>query len=69
MGEFGDLVLAMEGDEHVVNQRLLIGPNIATGDWTPEMVWNTGFVDTFSTNLAYLAVEQYAHLVLPYLMS
>lgn len=58
MGEFGELVLAMDGDEHVVNQRLLIGPNIATGDWTPEMVWNTGFVDTFSSNLAYLAVEQ-----------
>jgi hypothetical protein len=58
VGEFGELVTAMEGDEHVVNQRLLIGPNIATGDWTPEMVWNTGFVDTFSSNLAYLAVEQ-----------
>ena len=48
----------MEGDEHVVNRQLLIGPNIATGDWFPEQVWDTGFVDTFSTNLAFLAVEQ-----------
>lgn len=49
----------MAGDEHVSNRGLLIGPNINTGDWTPEMVWNTGFVDSYSSNLAYLAVEQY----------
>ena len=49
----------MAGDEHISNRGLLIGPNINTGDWTPEMVWNTGFVDSYSPNLAYLAVEQY----------
>ncbi|KAJ7166854.1 hypothetical protein C8R46DRAFT_1219239 [Mycena filopes] len=37
----------------------LIGPNIANFAWAPEMVWDTGFVDTFSLNLAYLAVEKY----------
>ncbi|KIM41887.1 glycoside hydrolase family 79 protein [Hebeloma cylindrosporum] len=58
-GEFGDLVEAMAGDEHVSNRGLLIGPNVNTGDWTPEMVWNTGFVDSYSSNLAYLAVEHY----------
>jgi len=49
----------MAGDQHISNRGLLIGPNINTGDWTPEMVWNTGFVDSYSPNLAYLAVEQY----------
>ena len=49
---------AMDGDEHVVNRGLLIGPNIATGDWFPEQMWDTGFVDSFSNNLAFLAVEQ-----------
>ncbi|KAF5326359.1 hypothetical protein D9611_001067 [Ephemerocybe angulata] len=58
-GEFGALVAAMSGEAHGANQHLLIGPNIATGDWTPEMVWNTGFVDSYSSNLAYLAVEHY----------
>lgn len=48
----------MSGPEHEINRNLLIGPNIATGDWIPEDVWNTGFVDTFSANLAYLAVEK-----------
>ena len=48
----------MANDEHSVNRGLLIGPNVNTGAWTPEMVWNTGFVDSYSSNLAYLAVEQ-----------
>ncbi|KAF9484215.1 glycoside hydrolase family 79 protein [Pholiota conissans] len=58
-GEFGDLVQAIKNDGNIPNQNLLIGPNVNSGDWTPEMVWNTGFVDSYSTNLAYLAVEHY----------
>lgn len=50
---------ALSGDTHVTNRNLLIGPSVSTGDWTPEMVWNTGFVDAYSQNLAYLSVEQY----------
>src|ERR1700722_19992159 len=42
--------------------KILIGPNIVTGDWTPEMVWNTGFVDDYQSNLAALAVQQYVIL-------
>ncbi|KAK0243051.1 glycoside hydrolase family 79 protein [Armillaria nabsnona] len=57
--EFGALVQAMSSDANAVNKNLLIGPNIATGDWVPEDVWQTGFVDTYSENLAYLAVEHY----------
>ncbi|KAK0453921.1 glycoside hydrolase family 79 protein [Armillaria borealis] len=57
--EFGALVQAMGNDANAVNKNLLIGPNIATGDWVPEDVWQTGFVDTYSENLAYLAVEHY----------
>lgn len=49
----------MSGDKHVVNQDLLVAPNINPSGWTPEMVWDTGFVDSYSQNLAYLAVEQY----------
>ncbi|KAF5339473.1 hypothetical protein D9758_015323 [Tetrapyrgos nigripes] len=40
-------------------QRLLIGPNVNTGDWTPEMVWDTGFVDALYDHLLYLTVEHY----------
>ena len=57
-GEFDLLVEAMANDTNISNQDLLVGPNIATGAWTPEMVWNTGFVSAYSTQLAFLAVEQ-----------
>lgn len=57
-GEIGDLVQAMGNDEAYSRARnLLIGPNLA-GDWPAEDIWNTGFVDTYSDNLAFLAVEQ-----------
>ncbi|KAF8064391.1 glycoside hydrolase family 79 protein [Lyophyllum atratum] len=59
VGEFGNLVNAMGNDPNMNNRDLLIGPNIAYADWTPEQVWDTGFVDQYSANLAYLAVENY----------
>ncbi|KAJ7064883.1 hypothetical protein C8F01DRAFT_1128585 [Mycena amicta] len=37
----------------------LVTPNIANFAWTPEMVWDTGLVDRFANNIAYLAVEKY----------
>lgn len=65
VGEFGSLVSVMSTDPKVLNQNMLIGPNLATGDWTPEQIWDTGFVDTYSANLAFLAVEQYAYTIFP----
>jgi hypothetical protein len=38
--------------------RLLIGPNIVSGGWTPEQVWYTGFVDDHADHLAALSVQQ-----------
>lgn len=57
-GEFGNLVQAIANDTSIPNKGILIGPNVNTGEWTPEMVWNTGFVDSYSSSLGYLAVEQ-----------
>ncbi|EEB91616.1 hypothetical protein MPER_09998, partial [Moniliophthora perniciosa FA553] len=40
----------------------LIGPSVATGAWTPEMVWDTGFIGAYSSNgglLGGLAVEHF----------
>ncbi|KAJ7671748.1 hypothetical protein B0H17DRAFT_989262 [Mycena rosella] len=61
-GEISDLLsqIASTGaDPTGRSQKLLVGPNIADFAWTPEQVWDSGFVDTFSDNLAYLAVEKY----------
>ncbi|KAF5375774.1 hypothetical protein D9757_008978 [Collybiopsis confluens] len=43
----GDYLLgfqaANEPDFHIQNPNCLIAPNLATGAWTPEMVWDTGY--------------------------
>jgi hypothetical protein len=41
---------------------MLIGPNIALSnlEWTLDKMWDTGFIDKFSDNLKYLAVEKCA---------
>jgi len=58
-GEFQLLLNAMNADSNIHNRNMLIAPSIATGDWTPEMVWNTGFVTTYNASLSLLAVEHY----------
>ncbi|KAJ7303068.1 glycoside hydrolase family 79 protein [Mycena albidolilacea] len=61
-GEFSDLltqVSATNADPSGKAMKLLIGPNIADFSWTPEQVWDSGFVDKFHDNLAFLAVEKY----------
>ncbi|EIN05136.1 hypothetical protein PUNSTDRAFT_107422 [Punctularia strigosozonata HHB-11173 SS5] len=59
-GEFGVLVqaLAAAPDLYPVRNNL-IAPSIATGDWTPEMVWDTGFIPSYTDSLGALAVEHY----------
>ena len=54
--EFGTLVSALGTDS---TRDILIGPNLANADWQPQQIWETGFVDTYSENLAFLAVERY----------
>lgn len=55
--DFGLMVKALADDPRVANRSNLIGPNLA-GIWTPEQVWDTGFVQTYTTSLSALAVEQ-----------
>ncbi|KAG6835065.1 hypothetical protein H0H93_005181, partial [Arthromyces matolae] len=57
-GDFGTYVAAMQA-ANLPGQNLLVGPSIAYADWTTEQVWNTGFVTSYSENLAYLTVEKY----------
>ncbi|KAJ7457799.1 glycoside hydrolase family 79 protein [Mycena latifolia] len=61
-GEFSDLLAQMDAtgaDPTGRAKTVLIGPNIANFAWKPEDVWNSGFVDKFDANLAWLAVEKY----------
>ncbi|KIM41886.1 glycoside hydrolase family 79 protein [Hebeloma cylindrosporum] len=58
--EFGEMITAMTNDVNISphTRSLLIGPSISVV-WTPEQVWNTDFVDLYSPNLGFLAVERY----------
>ncbi|KAH9916667.1 glycoside hydrolase family 79 protein [Amylocystis lapponica] len=57
--EFEQPAYAMEADSNIATSNNLIGPNITTGDWTPEDVWNIGFVSAYTNNLSMLTVEHY----------
>ncbi|OSD00691.1 glycoside hydrolase family 79 protein [Trametes coccinea BRFM310] len=57
-GEFGQVRDAMQS-MNVPATNNLIGPSLATGDWTPEDMWNTGFIQAYSDSLAALSVEHY----------
>ncbi|KZP33152.1 glycoside hydrolase family 79 protein [Athelia psychrophila] len=58
-GEFGVLVQAINNNQNIPVKNKLIGPSVASGDWTPEMVWDTGFIPAYSNSLSALAVEHY----------
>ena len=57
-GEFGVMIQAIRNDTNIPVKNNLIGPSVATGAWTPEMVWDTGFIPTYTNSLLALSVEQ-----------
>ena len=57
-GEFGTIVQAIGGDLNIPAKNNLIGPSVATGAWTPEMVWDMGFIPAYMNSLSALSVEQ-----------
>ncbi|KAG1761526.1 glycoside hydrolase family 79 protein [Suillus occidentalis] len=56
--EFGIVVDAVNNDGNIPVKNNLVAPSI-TGQWTPESVWDTGLVETYSSSLGALAVEHY----------
>jgi hypothetical protein len=58
VGEFGTMVNAINADSNIPVKDLLIGPSISSSNWTPEQVWDTGFIDLYTAALAFLSVEQ-----------
>ncbi|KAF8995399.1 hypothetical protein BDQ17DRAFT_1365778 [Cyathus striatus] len=60
-GEFGTLVAAIEANGNIPNKNMLVAPNLGGGGsgWTPEAVWETGFLDSYADRLRFMAVEHY----------
>ncbi|KAJ6612683.1 glycoside hydrolase family 79 protein [Mycena sp. CBHHK59/15] len=56
--EFGELVAAFAADANIPVKNTLIGPSVS-GTWTPEDVFNTGFISDYANSLSALSVEHY----------
>ena len=49
-------------DAAITNKTMFVAPSVCCGGgagWTPEQVFDTGFLTTYATNLAYISVQQY----------
>jgi hypothetical protein len=58
-GEFGLGVAAFKNDANIPKKaNMLLGPSIGASNWSPEMVWDTGYVDAYSDFLGALTVER-----------
>ncbi|KAF8837650.1 hypothetical protein BDN67DRAFT_1071283 [Paxillus ammoniavirescens] len=57
-GEFATMVDAINADDSISVKNNLVAPSVS-GTWTPEDVFNTGFVPAFTGALGYLSVEHY----------
>ncbi|RXW22272.1 hypothetical protein EST38_g3572 [Candolleomyces aberdarensis] len=57
--EVGALIQVIDANPNIPVKNKLIGPSVATGPWTPELVWETGFIDTYKDRLYCLSVEHY----------
>ena len=56
--EFGIVVQAIATDPNIRIRDNLLGPNIASGPWQPQQVWDTGFTTDYVAALGALSVEQ-----------
>ncbi|RDX55721.1 glycoside hydrolase family 79 protein [Lentinus brumalis] len=57
--EFSAMTQAYSSDSQVPVKNNLIAPSVSSSGWTPEQVWDTGFVEAYSDYLQALAVEHY----------
>ena len=56
--EFQTVVNALVAINGLTDTNNLIGPSIASADWQPTDVWNTGFQTAFGQHLKILTVER-----------
>ncbi len=57
-GEFAVVVQAIANDSNIPIRNNLIAPSPSGTHWSPEMVWDTGFITAYQPQLGALSVEQ-----------
>ena len=58
-GEYAEFTQAYEADALVTVKNNIIAPSTSYAQWSPEQIWDTGFVPAYTQYLSHLAVEQY----------
>jgi hypothetical protein len=62
--EWGQVLQGYKGNQNVPVTNNLIAPSVCCGGgpgspgWTPEMVWETDFLNTYAADLKYISIEQ-----------
>jgi len=60
MGEFSEVVLAVQADNQIPIKNMFIAPSLATGTWVPDDFWSqTGFLNQYAQDLTAVAMEHY----------
>ncbi|KZS86852.1 hypothetical protein SISNIDRAFT_447342 [Sistotremastrum niveocremeum HHB9708] len=60
--DWGTVLQDYSSDSKVLNSSMFVGPSVCCGldtGWTPEDVWNTGFLTDYADQLAWISVEHY----------
>ena len=57
-GEYALFTQAYQADSLVPVKNNIIAPSTSYAYWSPEDIWNTGFVDAYTNYISHLAVEQ-----------
>lgn len=59
--EFGQMMEAVNNDENIVIKNQFAGPSVTGGlaGWSMDDVFGTGYLQSYSSNLGYIAVERY----------
>ena len=56
--EVTKLLTTIDANPRIPVKNNLVGPSVASGPWTPEQVWQTGFIDRFKDRFYAFTVEQ-----------
>jgi hypothetical protein len=55
--EFGQFIAQVNANDSITRKNLLLGPGISN-QWSPDSVWDTGYLDRYNTSLAAIVVER-----------
>jgi hypothetical protein len=61
--DWGVVLDSYKSNPAITNSKMFVAPSVCCGGegnigWTPEQVFDTGFLDLYADNLAYISVEQ-----------